>query len=111
MNNADNYKYSEEVYSLHHRHYRTLQFDGREWWYVNEAVLQLLKPLGIIQSGSGRLVIDVNTVGSGTITTVSTVNTVSTMINQTNIGGLNALDMQFNMARVSWNTGIRNITF
>jgi hypothetical protein len=69
-----------------------------------------LKPLGIIQSG--RLVIDVNTVGSGTITTVGTVNTVSTMINQTNIGGLNALDMQFNMARVSWNTGIRNnITF
>jgi hypothetical protein len=54
----------------------------------------------------------VNTVGSGTITTVGTVNTVSTMINQTNIGGLNALDMQFNMARVSWNTGIRNnITF
>jgi hypothetical protein len=52
-----------------------------------------------------------NTVGSGTITTVGTVNTVSTMINQTNIGGLNALDMQFNMARV-WNTGIRNnITF
>jgi hypothetical protein len=75
-------------------------------------LLQLLKPLGIIQSGTGRLVIDVNTVGSGTITTVGTVNTVSTMINQTNIGGLNALDMQFNMARVSWNTGIRNnITF
>jgi hypothetical protein len=45
-----------------------------------------------------------NTVGSGTITTVGTVNTVSTMINQTNIGGLNALDM---LARVSWNTGIK----
>jgi uncharacterized protein involved in outer membrane biogenesis len=28
-------------------------------------LLQLLKPLGIIQSGTGRLVIDVNTVGSG----------------------------------------------
>jgi hypothetical protein len=58
-------------------------------------LLQLLKPLGIIQSGTGRLVIDVNT---ETINTVGAVNTVSTMINQTNIGGLNALDMQFNMA-------------
>jgi hypothetical protein len=85
------------------------QFDGREWWYVNEAVA-IIKPLGIIQSGTGRLVIDVNT-QVGTINTVGTVNTVSTMINQTNIGGLNALDMQFNMA-CSWNTGIRNnITF
>jgi hypothetical protein len=77
-------------------------------------LLQLLKPLGIVQSGSGRLVIDINTISSGTITTVGTVNTVSqvnTVFNQTNIGGLNALDMQFNMARTAWSTLRGNINF
>lgn len=81
-------------------------------------LLQLLKPLGIIGSGSGRIILDI---GAGTITTVTTVGTVNTVTavttvgtvsNQANIGGLNALDLQFNQAHTNWNTGIRNnITF
>jgi hypothetical protein len=114
MNNADNLQifYEDGIFPASQALQNTLNLMVENDDMSMKQLLQLLKPLGIIQSGTGRLVIDVNTVGSGTITTVGTVNTVSTMINQTNIGGLNALDMQFNMARVSWNTGIRNnITF
>jgi hypothetical protein len=110
MNNADNLQifYEDGIFPASQALQNTLNLMV-ENDDMSMKQFVIIKPLGIIQSGTGRLVIDVNTVGT---ITVGTVNTVSTMINQTNIGGLNALDMQFNMARVSWNTGIRNnITF
>lgn len=79
--------------------------DGR----ASRQLMQLLKPLSIVTNGSGRLSMDINTGSLGTVTTVTTVGTIN---DQLRIGGLNALDMQFNMAHASWNTGIRNnITF
>jgi hypothetical protein len=84
--------------------------DGR----ASRQLMQLLKPLSITTNGSGRLNIDVaNVTGNvAQVTLVPTVTTVGTINDQLRIGGLNALDMQFNMAHAAWNTGIRNnITF
>jgi hypothetical protein len=53
------YKYSMKSIFPASQALQNTQFDGREWWYVNEAAIAIIKPLGIIQSGTGRLVIDV----------------------------------------------------
>ena len=77
-------------------------------------LLQLLKPLGITTSASGRIQLDVNMIGGTlpTVTTVTTVTTVSSVTNQANMGGLNALDLPYFAARNAYNTGIRaNISF
>jgi hypothetical protein len=116
MDNTDNLQifYEDGVFPASQELQNTLNSMVENDDVAMKQLLQLLKPLGIVQSGSGRLVIDINTISSGTITTVATVNTVSqvnTVFNQTNIGGLNALDMQFNMARTAWNTLRGNINF
>jgi hypothetical protein len=80
-------------------------------------LLQLLKPLGITTSASGRIQLDVNMIGGTlpavtTVNTVSTVSTVSSITNQVNMGGLNALDLPYFAARNAYNTGTRaNINF
>jgi hypothetical protein len=82
-------------------------------------LLQLLKPLSVVTSGTGRLAVDVTApVSLGVTATLAanqdirTVASVTAVNNQINMGGLNALDLQFNMAHTAWNTGIRNnITF
>jgi len=83
---------------------------------IGRQLLQLLKPLGILTSASGRLQVD--TAGASVTAVIAanqdirTVTTVSSVTNQVNMGGLNALDLQFNMAHTAWNTGTRsNITF
>lgn len=45
-------------------------------------IKELLTPLSIVSSGSNKLLVDINTIVGGTITTVTTVSTVS---NQSNI--------------------------
>lgn len=76
---------------------------------------QLLKPLSIIASASGRLQVEVpNTVAvTAAQATAANLNAnVSVLTNQVNMGGLNALDLQFNMAHAAWNNGLRmNVTF
>jgi hypothetical protein len=81
-------------------------------------ILQLLRPLGVTVGGTGRLSLDVFSIGTlPTLTNVTTVGTVTnlgasatlaTLTNQTNIGGLNALDQQFNIAHIAFNT-LRNL--
>ena len=77
-------------------------------------LLQLLKPLAIISSGTGRLLIDTN-VASGaltSVTTVSTVSTVSNVANAASIGGLGGYEMQYNVAHSAYASSIfRNLTF
>jgi len=84
-------------------------------------LLQILKPLGIIVSGTGRLSLDVNSITTlptlSTVTTVTNitnlptlanVTTLATLSNQTNIGGLNALDQQYNIAHLAFAQSFRN---
>jgi hypothetical protein len=81
---------------------------------VSRQMLQLLKPLGIITSASGRIAVDINAIG-GTIATVTnitnlpTLANVTTLANQSNIGGLNALDQQYNIAHLAFAQGFRNV--
>ena len=87
-------------------------------------LLQLLKPLGITVSGSGRITVDIGNVVGGTIGTVTnitnlptlanvtTVGTVSTVTNIPTVGGLSAFDLQYNMAHAAFADAIRrNVTF
>lgn len=81
-------------------------------------LLQLLKPLSIISSGTGRLSIDIANLATGTLSSISsinslnTVNTVSTVTNTANIGGLGGYEMQYNMAHSAYASSIfRNLTF
>lgn len=79
---------------------------------INRQLLQLLKPLGIVTNGTFRLNVDINAGGTinqvTLVPTVTTVGTVNTIANQTNIGGLNAFDLQFNAAHTAYATSIRN---
>lgn len=104
----ENYPSSDETITL-----LTEQLDNND--RILRQLLELLKPLGITVSGSGRVSIDVNTLPAITIAgsqTLATVTTVGTVTNQTNMGGLNALDLQYNIARVAFAQGISsNITF
>ncbi len=96
-------------------------------------VLQLLRPLANIVSGTGRISIDVGSFGAGTIgtvtnvtnvlavTAVGTVNNVANVagvaVVQTvnalsSVGGLNGFDLMYNVARTGFADCIRrNITF
>lgn len=81
------------------------------------ALLQLLKPLAIVTSGTGKLSIDANVVGgalasAGNVSTVSTVTTVGAVTNAVNIGGIGGFDMQRTIAQSAYASAIlRNITF
>ena len=84
------------------------------------ALLQLLKPLSFITSGTGRLSVDVNAITGGTITTVTGVTTVSTVTTVatvtavtnvggiTNIGGLSGFELQYNTARGAYAQCVRS---
>ena len=82
-------------------------------------IVQLLKPLGITVTANGRAIVDVGSISSlPTLATVTTVNTVTNLTNlpalpnQVNIGGLNALDQQFNIAHLAFAESLRmNVTF
>lgn len=73
-------------------------------------IVKILTPLTVVTSGSNRLSIDVqNVLGTiSTVTTVTTVGTVNTVANQTNMGGLNAFDMQYNLGRMAYANAIGN---
>jgi hypothetical protein len=78
-------------------------------------IFQLLKPLGVTSGlGSNRLNVDINTVGSGTITTVgtvTTVTTVATVTNQNYMANIHLFELLKASNRAGYNTGIRaNIT-
>ena len=72
------------------------------------ALLQLLKPLSFITSGTGRLSVDVNAITGGTITTVTGVTTVSNVAGITNIGGLSGFELQYNTARAAYAQCVRS---
>lgn len=81
------------------------------------ALLQLLKPLSFITSGTGRLSVDVNAITGGTITTVTGVTTVTTVTTVTgvttvggitNIGGVSGFELQYNTARAAYAQCVRN---
>ena len=76
-------------------------------------ILQLLKPLSIVTSGTGRLSIDAAVTGSlSTAGTVSTVTTVGSVTNAASIGGLSGFEMQYNIAHSAFASSIqKNITF
>ena len=89
---------------------------------LKRQLMQLLKPLSVITSGSFRLNIDVNNITAlptlANVTTVATVSTITntvpvgTVANHSNVGGLNALDLQVNNARLAYAHAIRsNLTF
>ena len=85
---------------------------------MHRQLLQLLKPLGITVSGTGRLQLDINNVVGGTIGTVTNITNLPTLANVTtvgtvsNIGGLNGFDLQYNMAHMSYADSLRNkLTF
>lgn len=68
---------------------------------IARALLQVLRPLSLTSSGSGRLLIDVQNVAQ--VTTVS---------NQTNMGGVSAFDLQLNTGKITYANCIRrNLTF
>lgn len=73
-----------------------------EQWETGQIILNMIKellmPLSIVSSGSNKLLVDINNITGGTITTVTTVWTVN---NQANIGGANAFDLQYNMAQLA----------
>jgi hypothetical protein len=90
-----------------------------------QRIAQLLKPLGLVTSGSGRLNVDVNNIVGGTIGTVTTVTnitnlptlanvttvagvtTVSTLTNQSQIGAVNAFAQVHDISRQGYNAAIR----
>jgi len=93
---------------------------------LGRQLAQLLKPLGIVSSGTGKLNIEalvtqptaanltatVSIAAAQTLATVTNVSTLATLTNQANIGSLNALDLQYNMAQTAWQAGLRkNLTF
>ena len=73
-------------------------------------MLQLLRPLSYITSGSGRLQVDVNTISSGTVNVglVTTVTTVTTVTGLTNIGGMSGFELQFNTAHAAYAQIVRS---
>lgn len=82
--------------------------------YILWLIRNLLTPLSIVTSGSGRLSIDVqNVLGTistvTTVTTVTTVGTVNTVANQANMWGVNAFDLQFAMSHMAYATSIGNL--
>lgn len=85
---------------------------------LRKQLFQLLKPLGIVGSGTNRIGVDIYPVASIPVTAtiaanqdVRTVTTVASITNQVNMGGLNALDLQVNMARAAFIGFRNNITF
>ena len=113
MNNIDSLQifYEDGLYPASQTLQTTLNTLMNNDNTTNRQLLQLLKPLGIVSSASGRIYFDVNVL-AGTLPGVTTVNTVSSVTNQVNMGGLNALDLQFNMAHAAFALGLRsNITF
>jgi len=89
---------------------QTLANQGDDWMYLLTRISEILKPLAIVTSGSGRLNIDVqNVLGTiATVTTVTTVSTVNNVANQTNMGWLSAFDMQYNLGHMAYATSIGN---
>lgn len=78
--------------------------------YILDLIAKLLTPLTVVTSGTNRLSIDVqNVLGTiATVTTVTTVGTVNTVANQTNMWGLNAFDLQYNMGHLAFANSIGN---
>lgn len=81
-------------------------------------LLQLLKPLGIVNSGTGRILLDIGTIAAGaltsvgTVTTVSSVTSVASVANAAAVGGLNGFDLQYNAAHSAYaHCVLSNITF
>lgn len=81
-------------------------------------LLQLLKPLGIVSSGSGRILLDVGNIAAGaltsvgTVTTVTNVTTVGSVTDAAAVGGLNGFDLQYNAAHSAYaHCVLSNITF
>jgi hypothetical protein len=80
-----------------------------------QRIAQLLRPLGLVSNSTGRLSVDINNVGGGTIGTVTTLNTINggtittvgTVSNQTLIGGANAYAQIQSVARQAYSSGIR----
>ena len=78
------------------------------------ALLQLLTPLAIVTSGTGKLSIDANVVGGALASAgnISTVTTVGAVTNAVNIGGIGGFDMQRTIAQSAYASAtLRNITF
>lgn len=92
--------------------------------------MQLLRPLSIVGSGTNRLQVEpvqataaalnatvvqataTNLNATIAIAAAQTLATLTSLTNIVNIGGLNALDHQFNMAHAAWSHGTRaNVTF
>lgn len=84
----------------------TLTEQWETWQIILNMIKELLTPLSIVSSGSNKLLVDINTIVGGTITTVTTVSTVS---NQSNIWGANAFDLQYNMAQLASMSVTNNI--
>ena len=91
-----------------------LQTSIENYDLLMRAIIPLLRPLGIVQSGSGRISVDLATSNGASLgaTTLGTVTTVASVTNQVNLGGLNAFDLQYNSARTSFADSIRRtVTF
>lgn len=75
-------------------------------------LFRLLKPLGIVTNGTGRLSVDVNsTIGSvtiGTLPTLANVTTVATVTNQAQIGAIPGFDLMKAMSRNCYANSIRS---
>lgn len=70
-------------------------------------IFQALRPLGMVTgSGSNRLSVDVNTVGSGNIN-ITGING-GTITNFTNIGGVTAFEHMKAVSRQAYNSGPRS---
>ena len=80
---------------------QTLANQGDDWMYLLTRISEILKPLAIVTSGSGRLNIDVQNV-------IGTITTLTTVTNQTNMGWLSAFDMQYNLGHMAYATSIGN---
>lgn len=91
----------------------TIAEQGDDGMMILSMIVKLLTPLSIVTSGSNRLSIDVQNV-LGTIAqvtlvpTVTTVGAVNSVVNQANMGGLNAFDMQYNLGRMAYANAIGN---
>ena len=82
-----------------------------------QRIAQLLKPLGLVTTGTNRLNVDVNNITTlptlanvttvAGVTTVTTVTTVSTLTNQSQIGAVNAFAQIHDISRQGYNAAIR----
>lgn len=86
---------------------QTLANQWDDWLYLLTRMADILKPLTVVTSWTGRLNIDVQNI-IGAIATVTTVGTVNNVANQTNMWWLSAFDLQYNMAHMAYATSIGN---